>query len=427
MIFVDLNSTSSPKMEFSYTCDPIVRSSALRPRVLLLGKTLHDGGEALRNSDFFEIHVSPTAFNATEILRDGTLTRLKTLDAEDRDQLLAKIPKQIARYGPYQALVTRLSPKPYEPFDAELLSPFLPDLRIVVSAQCGYNDFDVDWMTSQGVWFCNSRNATCEATADMALFLLLGVLRNTSLAEQNLRDGLWRAGLGLGQDPSGKALGIVGMGKTGTLLARKASMAFGMRVAYWNPSGRSVSAPPGSSYRRCDTLDDLFKCSDVVSLHCPLTEATRGLMSRDNFNKMRDGSYFINASRGALVDDEALVESLETGKIRRAGLDVFDNEPGGIHPYFRSRPDKVVVQPHMGGLTEASFAKAAAECFGNLRSYFETGRPWTSINEVSSLDLWTEPERRTPGMIEGSVPLSLGTDMEPRKADHCERLRIAIM
>ncbi|KAL1846846.1 hypothetical protein Daus18300_014131 [Diaporthe australafricana] len=393
-------------MELSYTCVPVVRSSARKPRVLLLGKTLHDGGEALRNSDWFEIH---------------------TLDAEDRDQLLAEIPKCIARYGPYQALVTRLSPKPYEPFDAELLSPFLPELRIVVSAQCGYNDFDVNWMTNQGIWFCNSRNATCEATADMALFLLLGVLRNTSLAEQNLRNGLWRAGLGLGQDPYGKTLGIVGMGKTGSLLARKASVAFGMRVAYWNHSGRSVSAPPDSTYRRCDTLDDLFKCSDIVSLHCPLTEGTRGLMSRDNFNKMRDGSYFINASRGALVDDDALVESLETGKIRRAGLDVFDNEPAGVHPYFRSRPDKVVVQPHMGGLTEASFAKAAAECFGNLRSYFETGRPWAAINEPSSLELRTVSESRTTGVIEDSVPLDVGMDAEHMKADRCERLRIAIM
>jgi lactate dehydrogenase-like 2-hydroxyacid dehydrogenase len=393
----------------------------------LLGKTLHDGGEALRNSDFFEIHVSPAALRDAEILQDSLLTRLKTLDAEDRDQLLAKIPKHIAKYGPYQALVTRLSPKPYEPFDAELLSPFLPDLRIIVSAQCGYNDFDVDWMTNQGIWFCNSRNATCEATADMALFLVLGVLRNTSLAEQNLRNGLWRAGLGLGQDPSGMTLGIVGMGKTGSLLARKASMAFGMRVAYWNRSGRSVTAPPNLFYRRCDTLDDLLKCSDVVSLHCPLTEDTRGLMSRDKFNKMRDGSYFINSSRGALVDDEALVESLEAGKIRRAGLDVFDNEPVGIHPYFRSRPDKVVVQPHMGGLTEASFAKAATECFGNLRSYFETGRPWAAVNEVSCLDLRTVPRRTISGVTDDSVPLNLGTDVEHRKADRYETIRIAIM
>lgn len=355
------------------------------------------------------------------------LTLLKTLDAEDRNELIARIPTQIAKHGPYQALVTRLSPKPYEPFDAELLSPFMPDLRIIVSAQCGYNDFDVNWMTSHGIWFCNSRNATCEATADLAMFLVLGVLRNTSLAEQNLRNGLWRAGLGLGQDPSGKTLGIVGMGKTGSLLARKASMAFGMRVAYWNHSGRTVSAPPNYFYRRCDTLDDLLKCSDIVSLHCPLTEDTRGLMSREKFNKMRDGSYFINASRGALVDDEALVESLETGKIRRAGLDVFDNEPAAIHPYFRSRPDKVVVQPHMGGLTEASFAKAAAECFGNLRSYFETGRPWTAINEVLSLDLWTVSGPRTPGVIEDSVPLNFGMDAQHRKADHCETPRIAIM
>lgn len=308
--------------------------------------------------------------------------------------------------------MTRLNALPYEPFDAEILSPFLPALRIVVSGQCGYNDFDIDWMTSQDIWFCNSRHATCEATANMALFLLLGVLRNTSLGEQNLRNGLWRAGLGLGQDPSGMTLGIVGMGKIGSLLARKASLGLGMRVAYWNRSGGSVSPPPGSSYRRCTTLDDLLTSSDIVSVHCPLTDQTKGLMSRDQFSKMRHGSYFINTSRGAIVDDEALVESLETGKIRRAGLDVFDNEPAGVHAYYRSRPDKVVVQPHMGGLTEASFARAAADCFGNLRSYFETGRPGTPLNEVSSPERRALSEHRMIGVTEDSVPLSFGAESE---------------
>jgi lactate dehydrogenase-like 2-hydroxyacid dehydrogenase len=352
---------------------------------------------------------------------------LKSLDADDRVQLLKKLPKQLAKYGPYQAIVARLSPKAYEPFDAELLSPFLPDLCIVVSAQCGYNDFDVDWMSSQGIWFCNSSNATCEATADMAMFLVLGVLRNTSLAEQNLRNGLWRTGLGLGRDPSGMTLGIVGMGKTGSLLAWKASLAFGMRVAYWNRSGRSVPSPPTCPYRKCDTLDDLLGCADVVSLHCPLTDDTRGLMSREKFAKIRDGSYFINSSRGALVDDEALVESLETGKIRRAGLDVFDNEPSGIHPYFRLRPDRIIVQPHMGGLTEGSFAKAAAECFGNLRRYFETGRPWAAINEVSSQDLRTLSEWSTSEAMQDNGPLKLKTDTEQGISQRCETGCIAMM
>lgn len=224
----------------------------------------------------------------------------------------------------------------------------------------------------------------------MALFLTLGVLRNTSLAESNVRRGLWRTGLGLGGDPTGLTLGIVGMGKVGALLARKAAAAFGMRIAYWNQSGRRVSSPLVGcteeqqtwEYERCETLEELLRRSDVVSLHCPLTESTTNLMSHQQFGAMKDGSFFINTSRGALVDDDALIEALESGKVCRAGLDVFAGEPNGVHPYYQERVDKVVVQPHMGGLTQASFSRAAAECFANIRALFHAGLPVAPINDI---------------------------------------------
>lgn len=283
--------------------------------------------------------------------------------------------------------MARTNVYPFNPFDEELLAPFLPNLRIVVTGQVGYNEFDVDWMTRQGIYFCNSKYATCEATAEMALFLTFAVLRNTSLGETSLRRGHWRAGLGLGRDPAGMTLGIVGMGKIGEKLARKASMAFSMQVAYWNQSGRRVSTSQHWSdlvpeYRQCETLDELLGCSDIVSLHCPLTNATEKLMSHREFGKMRSGSFLINTSRGALVDDDALIEALESGHICRAGLDVFEGEPDQICSYYQKRVDKVVVQPHMGGLTQASFKRAAMECFANLRAFFETGRPLAPLNEL---------------------------------------------
>lgn len=284
--------------------------------------------------------------------------------------------------------MARTNVYPFDPFDEKLLAPFLPYLRIVVTGQVGHNEFDVDWMTRQGIYFCNSKYATCEATAEMALFLIFAVLRNTSQGEMSLRQGHWRAELGLGRDPAGMTLGIVGMGKIGEKLARKASMAFGMRVAYWNQSGRRVSTLQHWSdlvpeYRQCETLDELLGCSDIVSLHCPLTKVTKKLMSCEEFAKMRPGSFFINTSRGALVDDGALIEALESGHVCRAGLDVFEGEPDLICPYYRTRVDKVVVQPHMGGLTEASFKNAAMECFANLQAFFETGRPLAPLNELS--------------------------------------------
>lgn len=306
--------------------------------------------------------------------------------------------------------MARTNVYPFDPFNQELLAPFLPHLRIMVSGQVGYNDFDVEWMTQQGVYFCNSKYATCEATAEMALFLIFAVLRNTSYGEKGLREGLWRSELGLGRDPAGMTLGIVGMGKIGEKLARKASAAFGMRVAYWNQSGRRVTssrewADFAPEYRHCETLDELLGCSDIVSLHCPLTSANTKLMSRREFGQMRAGSFFINTSRGALVDDEALIEALETGRVCRAGLDVFDGEPDLVCPYYRERVDKVVVQPHMGGLTEASFKRAAMECFANLRAFFETGRPLAPLNELPRHTQSTKPVLVKSGQFQEPISL----------------------
>lgn len=366
-------------------------NSTGRMKILSLGRPLQ-AVEGLYNGRDFDIDVC-----AILVLENGrvfddeivlTTDTIQILDANDRADLLRKLPSQVASKGPYQGLITRLSPAPFEPFDGTLLSHLLPDLRIVVSAQVGYNDFDIDWMNRHGIWFCNSKFATCEATAEMALFLIFAVLRNTSRTEKNLREGRWRAGLGLGKDPAGLTLGIVGMGKVGEKLARKASLAFGMRVIYWNKSGRSVPAshmladPEAGSYRRCDTLEELLQHSDVISLHCPLSTSTTNLISYREFGMMRHGSYFINTSRGALVNDEALIDALETGKVCRAGLDVFDGEPNRIHAYYAENVDKVVVQPHMGGLTQGSFAKATEECLANLRAYLETGKPLGPVNEA---------------------------------------------
>ncbi|OJD28643.1 glycerate-and formate-dehydrogenase [Diplodia corticola] len=333
-------------------------SHAPKPRVLFLGKPGFSGGGIEKNQKHFDIEI---------------------LDASTREELLAKIPHVVASHGPYQAVVCRLGTQPFEPFDAELLSPLLPSLKIVVSAQMGHNDFDVDWMTSQGIWFCNTRHATGEATADMALFLILAVLRDTSRAEKNFREGRWRQGLQLTRDPAGLTLGIVGMGSIGTCLARKAS-AFNLRIRYHSRNQLPADeVPAGASY--CATLQELLQTSDIISLHCPLTPATTHLMGEAEFAMMKEKSYLVNTSRGPIVDDAALIGALESGKVVRAGLDVFGGEPTGVNPYFM-HSDKVVVQPHMGGLTEGSFARAEEECFANIRSYFDSGRPLAPINEV---------------------------------------------
>jgi lactate dehydrogenase-like 2-hydroxyacid dehydrogenase len=305
------------------------------------------------------------------------------LDVSTRAEALEAIPKIVATRGPYQSLVCRLGPQPFEPFDSELLGPLLPDLRIVVSAQRGFDDFHVDWMTRQGIWFCNTRDAMIESTAEMALFLTMAVIRNTSRAEHSLRSGEWRGRLPLSRDLRSVTLGLVGVGSIGACLAHKA-VALGMHVRYYTRSGKAAGSrlPPGSVH--CGTLEELLQTSDVVSLHCPLDQDTWHLMSDKQFSLMKDGSYLINTARGGVVDSQALVRALESGKLAGAGLDVFENEPIGIDPYFL-KSDKVVPIPHMGGLTEGSFELAEQECLSNVQEYFSTGRPCTPLNDVDGL------------------------------------------
>lgn len=267
---------------------------------------------------------------------------------------------------------------PYEPFDADLLSALEPACKIVVSASAGYNEFDVDYFTRAGVWFCNAVHAVSEATADMALFLILATVRNTSVAERQAREGRWKAGLTPSGDPKGRVLGIVGLGSIGRYVARKAAV-FGMRVHYYNRRRLAPEVERELGVTYYGDLHELLGSADVISLHTPLNAQTTGLISRKEFAAMKDGAILVNTARGAVVDEEALIQALESGKVARAGLDVFPAEPK-INEYFM-KSDKVVLQPHMGGLTESSFALSQQECLENLRAYFEKGVPNSPVNQ----------------------------------------------
>ena len=267
---------------------------------------------------------------------------------------------------------------PYEPFDEDLLSGLGSDCKVIASASAGYNEFDVDWMTSAGIYFCNTVDAVSEATADMAMFLILAAVRNTTIAEKQARGGKWKAGLTPSQDPVGKKLGIVGLGSIGKYLALKAK-AFNMQIYYHNRHRlpEDEERKYGATY--CSSLNDLLSTSDVISLHTPLNAATTGLISHKEFEATKDGAFLINTARGAVVNEAAMIDALEGGKLRRVGLDVFEDEPN-INEYFM-KSDKVVIQPHMGGLTESAFAKSQKECLENIRAYFERGVPNSPVND----------------------------------------------
>ncbi|KKZ61032.1 hypothetical protein EMCG_04326 [[Emmonsia] crescens] len=275
--------------------------------------------------------------------------------------------------------MVRMGTLPFEPFDEELFGALVPHCKIIASGSAGYNEFHVDWMTRNKIWFCNTRNAVSEATADMSMFLILAVLKNATVAERSAREGGWKDGLVPTKDPRDLTLGIVGMGSIGKHLARKA-LAFNLKIKYYNRTQLPVDDEAQYSATYCATLDELLSASDIVSINCPLNPATRGLIGRKEFAKMKDGVYFINTARGKIVDEDALVDALKSGKVKMAGLDVFPNEPE-INPYYITS-DKVIIQPHVGGLTDGAFSLSERECFENIKACLSTGTPIAPVNFV---------------------------------------------
>ncbi|CAM1503325.1 Fc.00g081010.m01.CDS01 [Cosmosporella sp. VM-42] len=331
-----------------------------KPRVVALGEPRYAGAEYLE--------------------KFGKQFDYEVLDASNREETQKKLPELIKRGGPIDAFVIRMGTPPYEPFDEGLLNALVPDCRIITSASAGFNEFDVDWMSQSKIIFCNSVDAVAEATADMAIFLTLAVLRNTSNAERSARSGKWRGSPGIlspARDPTNMTLGIVGMGAIGKYLAKKA-IAFNMKIRYYNR--RQLPKEEEKKYKAeyCSTLHELLAVSDVVSVNCPLNTATTNLISTTEFSAMRDGAFVVNTARGAVIDESALKVALLSGKVARAGLDVLCNEPN-VDPWFFEQ-DNVIIQPHLGGLTDVAYQKAERECFENIRAYFETGKANSPVN-----------------------------------------------
>lgn len=212
-----------------------------------------------------------------------------------------------------------------------------PNLRIVANFAVGYNNVDVDAARELGVTVTNTPGVLTEATADLTMALILAVTRRIVEADEEVRRTgrcEWEPLELLGASLQGKRLGIIGMGRIGSAVAGRAR-AFGMEV---------------TGARRGNAIDEILATSDIVSLHVPLSRETHHLIDRAALAKMKPGAYLINTSRGALVDEEALCDALESGHLRGAGLDVYEHEPA-VHPRLL-RMKNAVLAPHIGSATE---------------------------------------------------------------------------
>ena len=244
-------------------------------------------------------------------------------------------------------------------------------MRVVANYGVGYDRIDLDAARRHGVVVTNTPGVLTEDTADLAIMLLLAAARRASEAERQLRAGRWdgwRPTHMLGTRMSGATLGIVGFGRIGAAVAKRAHNGFGMRVIYVNPREPDAAAVTAAGAERCGSLDELLARSDFVSLHAPAREDTRRMLDARRIALMRPGAILVNTARGDLVDESALADALQEGALAAAGLDVFENEPI-ISPRLLAL-DNVVLLPHIGSATTASRVAMGERVLANLDAFF---------------------------------------------------------
>ena len=260
-------------------------------------------------------------------------------EQQPREQLLEQVRGA-------DALLTLLT----EQVDAELLDAAGDQLQVVANVAVGYNNVDVDACRERGVVVTNTPGVLTDATADIAMALILMTTRRLGEGERIIRSGTpWQWGMFylLGSGLQHKTLGVVGLGGIGAATARRAR-AFGMNVIYSSRSQAPRELELELGAHRVD-MDTLLATSDVLSLHCPYTPSTHHLLSTDEFAAMKPTAYVVNTARGPVVDEAALVEALRSGQIAGAGLDVFEDEPQ-VHQGLLECENAVLV-PHLGSAT----------------------------------------------------------------------------
>ncbi|HID4133677.1 glyoxylate/hydroxypyruvate reductase GhrB [Pluralibacter gergoviae] len=249
--------------------------------------------------------------------------------------------------------------------DAALLDK-MPALRVASTVSVGYDNFDVDALTARKVVLMHTPTVLTETVADTLMALVLSTARRVVEVAERVKAGEWQKSIGpdwYGTDVHHKTIGIVGMGRIGMALAQRAHAGFGMPVLY-NARRHHTEAEERFGARYCE-LDALLEEADFVCLILPLTDETRHLFGAEQFKKMKSSAIFINAGRGPVVDEEALIEALKSGEIHAAGLDVFEQEPLPRTSELLTLPN-VVALPHIGSATHETRYNMAADAVNNL-------------------------------------------------------------
>ena len=254
---------------------------------------------------------------------------------------------------------------------ADVIEQLPPEVRIIANFSVGYDHVDVEAARRRGLVVTNTPDVLSDATAELTMMLMIGAARRAGEGERLVRQRLWKdwsPAFMVGTQVTGKRLGILGMGRVGRVVARRAR-GFDMKVHYHDLR----PLPDASESVFHQTLEDMLPHCDFLTLHCNVTPATRGLMNAARFALLPDGAILVNAARGALVDDDALVDALRSGKLRAAGIDAYNNEPS-VDPRIVALPNTFLM-PHIGSATRETRDAMGFRALDNLDAFFAGREP----------------------------------------------------
>ena len=262
-------------------------------------------------------------------------------------------------------------------FDAETINKLSDKVKIISNFAVGFGNIDIKATMNKNIIVTNTPDVLTDATVEIAILILLGAARRATEGRKwvDKKNWNWSVDFLMGKQLTDSRLGILGMGRIGQALAER-TKSFGMKIHYHNRKKLPSNLEKGAIYH--ESLKSLILVSDFFSINCPTTEETKKIINEETLSYFLNGAVIINSARGDMIDDEAMINALKSGKVFALGLDVYNGEPD-IHPQYL-KLDNVFILPHLGSATEKTRFAMADLAISNIEEYFKTGKCKNTVN-----------------------------------------------
>ena len=292
-----------------------------------------------------------------------------TLNVEDKPLSEAELIEGMRSYDALLPTVT-------DPITDKIISTQDRKVKIIGNFGVGFNNIDIDSAKNNKVVVTNTPEVLTDCTADIAMLLMLGVARRGSEGEFHVRKkewSGWRPTHMMGTKVTGKTLGLIGMGRIAQAMAHKSHFGFNMKIIFFDPYFNNAEVIKKFGATKLSSIDEVLSQADFVSLHCPSTKETKGLINKETISKMKKSAYLINTARGDIVNESELVEALKEERIMGAGLDVYEKEPSVEKDLISLK--NVFLLPHLGSATNETREAMGMRVFDNISAFFNNKEP----------------------------------------------------